>query len=115
MKTPTEGGFRNRLTDGVAAANIEVRIQYEYSLAQNPLMIATASPMRCKFGLGLWQNIRKINRSCLMNRVIPRTTRKPNWNHVDRGNLVQHTVSTMLERAVGITNFTKRENRRCIT
>ena len=42
MKTPTEGGFLNRLTDGVAAANIEVRCQYEYSLAQNPLMIATA-------------------------------------------------------------------------
>ena len=25
------------------------------------------------------------------------------WNHVDRGNLVRHTVNTMMERAVALT------------
>ena len=102
MKAPSVGRrlSGNRLTVGVSAVNLKVRIQDMHSLTRNQPYFATASPMRCKFGLGLWQNIRKINRSCLMNRVIPRTTRKPNWNHVDRGNLVQHTVTTMLERAV---------------
>ena len=42
-------------------------------------------------------------KSCCTNRVTPRTTRQPNWNHVDRGNLVHHPVDTMMERAVRMT------------
>ena len=46
-------------------------------------------------------------KSCCTNRATPRTARQPNWNHVDRGNLVRHTVDTMMERAVALTKEMK--------
>jgi len=67
----------------------------------NPTMLQIASPKHCEFVPPLGGSTsKKPELSCWINRAIPRTTRQPNWNHVEWGNLVQHTVNTMLERAV---------------
>ena len=68
---------------------------------KNPALV---SPKHCEYvPLIGGSTSKKPNQSCCTNRVTPRTTRQPNWNHVDRGNLVRHTVDTMMERAVGLT------------
>ena len=101
--------FRNRLTVGVSAANLDTAIyQDKHSLAQNPVYLAIASQKHCEITPPVCGGTsRETNQSCCKNRVTPRTTRQPNWNHVDRGNLVRHTVDTMMERAVRMTGEKK--------
>ena len=72
---------------------------------KNPALV---SPKHCEYvPLIGGSTSKKPDQSCCTNRVTPRTTRQPNWNHVDRGNLVRHTVDTMMERAVRMTGEKK--------
>jgi len=72
---------------------------------KNPALV---SPKHCEYvPLIGGSTSKKPDQSCCTNRVTPRTTRQPNWNHVDRGNLVRHTVDTMMERAVALTKEMK--------
>ena len=74
---------------------------------KNPALV---SPKHCELSPWFVADLQiKTNQSCCTNRVTPRTTRQPNWNHVDRGNLVRHTVDTMMERAVALTKEMKCE------
>ena len=107
-ESPSNGreaeAFRNRLTVGVSAANLDTAIyQDKHSLAQNPVYLAIASQKHCENSAFGSLTFKKDQKSCCMNRVTPRTTRQPNWNHVEWGNLVRHTVITMMERAVALT------------
>ena len=108
-KAPPNGSkarlLEYRLTDGVAAVYLENReVQDKQSIAQNPTYLAIASQKHCEIDVNLSLSFKEADKSCCINRVIPRTTRQPNWNHVDRGNLVRHTVDTMM--AVSYTHLT---------
>ena len=89
MKSPITEALRNRLTDGVAAANIYLSKQFTVAETNQLYTIslksrnktALVSPMRCEYGLGLWQNIRKVDQKVCYKewtRVLPLTptTRK---------------------------------------
>ena len=80
------------------------------SIPENYPNLSNVSPKHCELSPWFVADLQiKTNQSCCINRVTPRTTRQPNWNHVDRGNLVRHTVDTMMERAVALTKEMKCE------
>ena len=77
---------------------------------RNPIgkTYALVSPKHCEYvPLIGGSTSKKPNQSCCTNRVTPRTTRQPNWNHVEWAPLVHHTVDTMMERAVRMTGEKK--------
>ena len=87
-----------RLTRCGFFGNLETAtLQDKHSLTHKPPYLANASQKHCKqigaFGSLTFKKDQVTQKSCCTNRVTPRTTRQPNWNHVDRGNLVHHTVT----------------------
>ena len=83
----------------VGSANFNIG----HSLAQNPSNVATASLKRCELCLDLWQTFKKAHQKLLhkigQHRVLSGSQIGTYWK---RAPLVQHTVSTMLERAVAM-------------
>ena len=88
------GGKMKLLRLGGKQSIFEVRVQDKQSISHKPTYLATASLKHCEIMPQVCgRPSRETNQSCCKNRVTPRTTRQPNWNHVDRGNLVHHTVT----------------------
>ena len=123
-KTPSQreeaGGLKNRLQLGLRCGRViaikavapAMTIQVYTNLIKRRNQIvsinALVSPKHCEsVPLIGGSTSKKPNQSCCTNRVIPRTTRQPDWNHVDRGDLVHHPVDTMMERAVRMTGEKK--------
>ncbi len=113
MKTPElPGAFCTRLQWTATASMLELSKQIQaaetnplYTISpkshKNPALSVRSTVSRL---LRLLVALQKRQNKLLFNGTTPRTVRQPDWSHVAclqaRGTQVQHTVSTMLERAV---------------
>lgn len=95
MKAPDVGQrlSGNRLTVGVSAVNLKLRIQDMHSLAQNPPYLATVSPMRCEYvflqvgspSKKTDLSVRSLKRSSARNKQRKWWCRVPVWLERDQG------------------------------